>query len=47
MFFSAHYATIHFNTPNFNTVMSSVPLDPQARMPALKIVPVTIERFSN
>jgi formate dehydrogenase major subunit len=41
------FAPIHFNTPNFNTLMSSVPMDPQARMPALKIVPVNIERHSN
>jgi formate dehydrogenase alpha subunit len=41
------FAPIHFNKPNFNTLMSSVPMDPQARMPALKIVPVNIERHKN
>jgi anaerobic selenocysteine-containing dehydrogenase len=38
------FAPNHFNTPNFNTLMSAVPLDPQARMPALKVVPVNIVR---
>ena len=37
------FAPIHFNKPNFNALMSAVPLDPQARMPALKVVPVNIE----
>ena len=37
------FAPNHFNRPNFNTLMSSVPLDPQARMPALKVIPVRIE----
>jgi formate dehydrogenase alpha subunit len=37
------FAPNHFNHPNFNTLMSSVPLDPQARMPALKVVPVSIK----
>ncbi len=38
------FAPNHFNTPNFNALMSSVPLDPQAKMPALKVVPVSIFR---
>jgi anaerobic selenocysteine-containing dehydrogenase len=37
------FAPIHFNKPNLNSLMSAVPLDPQARMPALKVVPVNIE----
>jgi formate dehydrogenase alpha subunit len=36
------FAPNHFSTPNFNVLMSSVPLDPQARMPALKVVPVQV-----
>jgi len=38
------FAPNHFNTPNFNTLMSSVPRDPQARMPALKVIPVSIRQ---
>ena len=38
------FAPNHFDRPNFNALMSSVPLDPQARMPALKVVPVKIVR---
>jgi assimilatory nitrate reductase catalytic subunit len=38
------FAPNHFNLPNFNTLMSSVPLDPHARMPALKVIPVRIAR---
>ncbi len=38
------FAPNHFNQPNFNALMSSVPLDPQAKMPALKVVPVNIVR---
>ena len=37
------FAPNHFDRPNFNALMSSVPLDPQARMPALKVVPVKVE----
>lgn len=32
-------------TDNVNTLMSAVPLDPQARMPALKVIPARVERF--
>lgn len=38
------FAPIHFNKPNLNALMSAVPLDPQARMPALKVIPVNIGR---
>jgi formate dehydrogenase alpha subunit len=38
------FGPIHFNNPNYNALMSAVPLDPQARMPALKVVPVSITR---
>jgi anaerobic selenocysteine-containing dehydrogenase len=38
------FAPNHFDRPNFNALMSSVPLDPQARMPALKVVPVKVEK---
>jgi len=38
------FAPIHFSEPNFNSLMSAVPIDPQARMPALKVVPVKIEK---
>ena len=41
------FAPIHFNKPNLNSLMSAVPLDPQARMPALKVVPVNIEPKTN
>lgn len=40
----ALFAPIHFNNPNLNSLMSAVPMDPKARMPALKVVPVNIER---
>ena len=39
------FIPIHFDNPNVNTLMSAVPLDPQARMPALKVIPARIERF--
>ena len=38
------FAPIHFAVPNFNTLMSDVLIDPKARMPALKIIPVKIEK---
>jgi formate dehydrogenase major subunit len=38
------FAPIHFSEPNFNALMSAVPIDPKARMPALKAVPVKVER---
>ena len=41
------FAPIHFNKPNLNALMSAIPLDPQARMPALKVVPVNIELKAN
>ena len=40
------FAPNHFNKPNYNALMSSVPLDPQARMPALKVVPVNLAPLS-
>jgi len=38
------FAPIHYSEPNFNSLMSAVPIDPKARMPALKVVPVKIEK---
>jgi len=38
------FAPIHFSEPNFNALMSAVPIDPKARMPALKVVPVKVEK---
>ncbi len=38
------FAPIHFSEPNFNALMSAVPIDPKARMPALKVVPVKLNR---
>ncbi|NOY69604.1 MAG: formate dehydrogenase subunit alpha [Deltaproteobacteria bacterium] len=38
------FGPIHFESANFNTLMSAVPHDPQARMPALKIMPVKISK---
>ncbi len=38
------FAPIHFSEPNFNSLMSAVPIDPKARMPALKVVPVKVEK---
>jgi anaerobic selenocysteine-containing dehydrogenase len=40
------FAPNHFNKPNYNALMSSSPLDPQARMPALKVVPVSLEALA-
>ena len=37
------FAPNHFK-PNLNKLMSSVPLDPHARMPELKVMPVTIRK---
>jgi predicted molibdopterin-dependent oxidoreductase YjgC len=37
------FAPIHFAEANLNSLMSAVPIDPKARMPALKVVPVKIE----
>ena len=37
------FAPIHFGEANLNSLMSAVPIDPKARMPALKVVPVKIE----
>lgn len=41
------FAPIHFSQPNFNALMSAVPIDPHARMPALKSVPVRIEGLTD
>jgi formate dehydrogenase alpha subunit len=38
------FAPIHFSKPNFNSLMSAVPIDPRARMPALKVIPVKLQR---
>jgi len=38
------FAPIHFSEPNLNSLMSAVPIDPKARMPALKVVPVKVEK---
>ncbi|NNL77898.1 MAG: formate dehydrogenase subunit alpha [Desulfobacterales bacterium] len=38
------FAPIHFAEPNFNALMSAVPIDPKARMPALKVVPVKVAK---
>jgi formate dehydrogenase alpha subunit len=40
------FAPIHFIEPNFNSLMSAVPIDPKARMPALKVIPVKVEKDS-
>lgn len=37
------FAPIHYSQPNFNSLMSAVPIDTRARMPALKVVPVKVE----
>ncbi len=37
------FAPIHYSEPNFNALMSAVPIDIKARMPALKVVPVKVE----
>ena len=39
------FIPIHFDKPNVNTLMSAVPMDPQARMPALKVIPARVEKF--
>jgi anaerobic selenocysteine-containing dehydrogenase len=38
------FAPIHFTEPNFNGLMSAVPIDPKARMPALKVIPVKLQK---
>ncbi len=40
------FAPIHFSESNFNSLMSAVPIDPKARMPALKVVPVKVEKHN-
>jgi formate dehydrogenase major subunit len=39
------FAPIHFSQPNCNALMSAVPMDPKARMPALKVVPAAVEKI--
>ncbi|MGD9366372.1 MAG: formate dehydrogenase subunit alpha [Desulfobacteraceae bacterium] len=39
------FAPIHFSRPNFNALLSAVPMDPFARMPALKVVPVMVNKL--
>ncbi|MDJ0987538.1 MAG: molybdopterin dinucleotide binding domain-containing protein [Desulfobacterales bacterium] len=38
------FAPIHYSKPNFNSLMSAVPIDPKARMPALKVIPVKLQK---
>lgn len=38
------FAPIHFNKPNLNKLMSASPMDPQAKMPALKVIPVNLKK---
>jgi anaerobic selenocysteine-containing dehydrogenase len=38
------FAPIHYSEPNFNSLMSAVPIDPKARMPALKVIPVKLQK---
>jgi len=38
------FAPIHFSKPNFNSLMSAVPMDPKTRMPALKMIPVKLQK---
>jgi predicted molibdopterin-dependent oxidoreductase YjgC len=38
------FAPIHFSEPNFNSLMSAVPMDSKARMPALKVIPVKLQK---
>jgi hypothetical protein len=38
------FAPIHFSEPNFNSLLSVLPIDPQARMPALKEIPVKLQK---
>jgi formate dehydrogenase alpha subunit len=38
------FAPIHFSESNFNSLMSAVPIDPKARMPALKVIPVKLQK---
>ena len=40
------FAPIHYCDPNLNALMSAVPIDPKARMPALKVVPVKVEKHN-
>ncbi len=40
------FAPIHFSESNFNSLMSAVPIDPKARMSALKVIPVKVEKYS-
>ena len=40
------FAPIHYSEPNLNALMSAVPIDPKARMPALKVVPVKVEKHN-
>jgi len=40
------FAPIHYSDPNLNALMSAVPIDPKARMPALKVVPVKVEKHN-
>jgi formate dehydrogenase major subunit len=40
------FVPIHFEKPNVNALTSAVPLDPYARMPALKVIPASVERLS-
>jgi predicted molibdopterin-dependent oxidoreductase YjgC len=38
------FAPIHFSESNFNSLMSAVPIDLKDRMPALKVIPVKLQK---
>ncbi len=38
------FAPIHFSESNLSSLMSAVPIDSKARMPALKVVPVKLQQ---
>jgi formate dehydrogenase alpha subunit len=39
------FVPIHFDEPNVNILMSTVPFDPLARMPSLKVIPAAVEKL--
>jgi predicted molibdopterin-dependent oxidoreductase YjgC len=40
------FVPIHFEEPNVNILMSTVPFDPIARMPSLKVIPAAVEKLA-
>lgn len=40
------FVPIHFDEPNVNILMSTVPFDPIARMPSLKVIPAAVEKLA-